>query len=117
MIIPVSGVTVEQEKREEKKSSFKFIRRGYIETIITGDFEPTGESSIFGFGMFCHYSENSKTMVYSEEGGDILWFVEGKHRMIYGFFTGIGVKTENTYMMCGNAFIIIGISIIENRII
>lgn len=110
IIIPVSGETVEQEKREGKESSFKFIRRGYIETIITGDFIPTGEDSVFGFGMFCHYGENSKTMVYSEEGGDILWYVEGKHRMIYGFFTGIGVKTEDNYMMCGNSFFIIGIA-------
>lgn len=110
-MINTQGQTIVEEKKQSADSPLKFVKNGYIETIIPGDYEPEEPMQVYGFGLFCHYGKTCQTTIYSEEGGEILWSAEGRHSMIYLHFNGFSKKTEDTYTMYGNAFLILGISI------
>jgi Zn/Cd-binding protein ZinT len=85
---------------------FGFYFKCYVETTVCGDFENIGTHPEFGFVALFRNGANTKTTIYSKEGGEILWHQEGCHRLWLGVFVGNCNITNEKSTMYGYAFFI-----------
>ncbi|MCK4348408.1 MAG: hypothetical protein KAW47_07310 [Thermoplasmatales archaeon] len=91
------------QTEQSLKFSCKLFLRCYIESTTPGSYEDPGRYPNFGIGLYCLYGGNSKTTVYNEKNGEIIWEHEGLHQIWFTFFNGYTEKTEDMSTMSGNA--------------
>ena len=104
MTMPAVGEMAVQSAVNEKP--LKIFFTCYIETTVFGEFDPTDPHREFGVGLFYPYGENAETTIYAEQGGDILWHHQGKHRLWITIFIGYEAFTEDAATMYGKAFLV-----------
>jgi hypothetical protein len=101
LLNPINAKTI---NKYEKLSDFERFLNCYIEIEMVGEFESIGTHPEFGLGLMMLYDDNTKTTIYTEENGEILWQYQGVHWIKITLFIGHEEIKRDAQTLYGRAF-------------